>query len=389
MKQKTNLVVVLSRVPYPIDRGDKLRAYHMLLLLSNSYDIFLFCTSTEKENTTSKSHLLTFCKEVHIYYLNKLHTNLHLLKAFFTKIPFQVNYFYSKEFHKYLKNEIVRIKPKLIFFQTIRVAEYCISINHPLMIIDYVDALSTSYFKLSLYTKGLKKIFYKIESIRLKKYETFIFNKFKKHIIISESDKEDIQHYNKDKIFVIKNGVDTSSYFPIDSIKMYHLIFHGIMNYTPNEACAIYIIKNLLPKLNSEIKLLISGGFPSKKLIEYTDYKNIKVTGWVKDLRQTFSSAKVFIAPLFMGAGSPNKILEAMAMGIPCVVSVQVSSALNLEHDINVLIGNSDEEFCNHITSLLDDKKLYDKIATNALEFVKINHNWNKLIKDMINFIEV
>jgi sugar transferase (PEP-CTERM/EpsH1 system associated) len=373
------LMMVLSRFPQPIDKGDKLRAYHQIKQLAKQNDIYLFCITDTLINEQSRQHLLQYCKEVNVYNIGRPKQLLNLTGCMFSGKPFQSMFFYSAGIHTQIKAAAQRIKPDQLFFQLIRTAEYANDIDIAPKTLDYMDAFSKGYERMANISSGIFEMLYRDEAKRLARYEAEVFGKFNKHSIISEQDRNLMSHPKKNEITVIPNGVDTGYFTPGNKTGEYALLFHGNMNYMPNINCAVYIANSILPELQKrkrDVNLLVSGAAPHPKVQKLGDIKNITVTGWIDDVRTSYNRAKIFIAPVQIGTGIQNKILEAMAMGIPCVVSPLVAGALQLKHGENVLIGDSTAEYCNHIEALLDNPSLYNSIVENALTMVRQNFKW-------------
>lgn len=374
------LIVVLSRVPYPLDKGDKLRAYHQLKHLGKQHEIYLFCVSDKEIGFDVREHLLEFCKEVHVFRISKWQSYWSCFLCLFSTAPFQAKYFYSAVFHKQLLGAIKRVAPQHVFFQLIRTAEYARQIKGVCTTLDYMDAFSAGYKRMAEKSSGLQAWFYRMEASRLLPYEGEVFSWFTKHITISEQDKKMIQHSKAQQIKVVPNGVDVEYFTPHASTQKFDLIFHGNMSYFPNVDCALYVANEILPLLTKQernVSFLISGSTPHPKIRALKNRKGIKVTGWLDDVRTTYSAAKIFIAPLQLGTGIQNKILEAMAMGIPCVISELAANALGLKHNEHVLIGHSVEEYCMHIESLFSNEALGKRLTEKALNNVHRNFQWS------------
>ncbi len=383
-------MMVLSRVPYPLNKGDKLRAYHMLRHICLNHQVYLFCISDQPVPFDVKEHLNSFCAETHFYTLSKYQSLLNCTKAVFQTIPFQAAYFYKKDIHNSICSHAERIKPDVAFFQLIRTAEYATNVAAPVKVLDYMDAFSTGYERMAAKSSTLMHLLYKVESGRLKKYEKTVFSRFNKHLIISEQDKNLIPHDNKNHIQVIHNGVDTGYFSPRQHTQKYDLLFHGNMNYLPNIDCACYIAESIIPALvkrGRKVSFLVSGSSPDKRVLALARNPNITVTGWVDDVRSSYATSTIFIAPLQMGTGIQNKILEAMAMGLPCVVSPLAANALGLIHNEHVLIGNTTEEYCNHIERLWNDKTLKENLVNNALQYTKRNFRWDDETEKVMLYI--
>lgn len=384
------LMVVLSRFPQPIDKGDKLRAYHQIKHLSKNNELYLFCISDNDASANDINHLRTFCKEVHVYSISFVRRIWNMISYSFSGQPFQAGYFYSPVIHQQIRKQAERIKPDNILFQLIRTAKYAEGIYAPTLTIDYMDAFSKGYERMAGTSSGLLKILYLDEAKRLKSFEETVYHKFHKHIIISEQDKDLLGAKQRQQIKVITNGVDTDYFAPGLKTKSYSLLFHGNMNYTPNVKCAVSIANNILPELarrKRDVTLLVSGASPHKKVLNLATHKNITVTGWVDDVRSSYNQSHIFIAPVEIGTGIQNKILEAMAMGVPCVVSPLVANALNLQHNEHVLIGSDTVEYCDFIEMLMDNEQLYYRIANNALNLVKAGFKWQDTVSEMEQYL--
>ena len=231
-------------------------------------------------------------------------------------------------------------------------------------VLDYMDSLSKGMERRIKISNIFMKPFVIMEFQRLKRFENLAFEFFNKHIIISESDRKEIAHNKKETIEIIGNGIDTNYFQKIDTEIKYDIIFIGNLSYLPNIEAANFIAKEVLPKLIEKlpvIKVLIAGSNPSKKVVKLAN-KNIEIQGWVEDIRKTYSSGKIFFAPMTIGSGLQNKLLEAMSSSIPCITSELSNKSLKAVEKKNILIGRSVNEYVNHIISLLNDEKMRKKL---------------------------
>lgn len=372
------IVVLLSRIPYPLEKGDKLRAWHQIKELSQHHDIYLACLNDSKIHPEAEKKLKEICKEVLFFSLNKIGIGLRLFQGLFTNTPFQVHYFHSGKIHRKIQKYIQEIQPDHIYAQLIRVSEYVKNIHHIPKTLDYMDALSKGMDRRISKSSGLLKIFLKKESKRLLEYENLIFDYFENKTIISEQDRNLIYHPDQKKIQIISNGVDTEYFAPQPSEKKYDLLFNGNMSYPPNIDCVHFIAEKVLPlvqKKYPDIRFLISGANPVNS-VQQLAHKNILVSGWMDDIRQAYSSSRIFLAPMQIGTGLQNKLLEAMAMEMPCLTTDLANNALGAEPGKHILIANTPEEMAEEIDRLLTLDSYREKIAANGRQFVTENYNW-------------
>ncbi len=372
------ILVLLSRFPYPLEKGDKLRVFHQIKELSKKHEIILYALSDEKVAKKSIEILSKYCSTIEVMRLRKISIYWNLLiKLLFTNKSLQVTYFYNKKAQKKIDECLIKHKPDHIYCQLIRVTEY---VRHSKIkkTMDYMDALARGMERRIEDAPFYLKWFLKIETNRLKRYEHFIFNDFDNKIIISEQDRDLIVNINNEKITIVPNGVDYEIYHRKETPKEYDLIFTGNMAYPPNVDSVVYLVNNVMPlvwKEKPEIKLVIVGAKPSAKVLKLKSERVI-VTGWVDDISIYYSRSKIFIAPMQIGTGLQNKLLEAMAMKLPCITSPLANNALGATHNENILIGNSELEYKQHILNLVENENHRKKIAENGYQYVKENFTW-------------
>jgi len=383
------IFVLLSRFPYPLDKGDKLRAYYQIKELSAFHEIHLCCLDDSNIHSEHLKHLEAYCKSVNVIQLRKWQIVINIFIGLFSSLPFQVWYFYQGHAHRKIKQKIKNIQPDHIYCQLLRTAEY---VKHEHAIpktLDYMDTFSKGMER-RIENAGWKKPFIQTEFQRLKKYENLIFEYFENKTIISKQDQEFIFHPNRAKIAIIPNGIDLSKFTPLDIEKKYDLVFVGNMRYAPNVESALFIVNEILPILLKEkpdISILLSGSSPAKAVLELAS-KHVTVSGWVDDIRESYAKGRIFFAPLNIGTGLQNKLLEAMAMRIPCITSSLANNALKATDKKEVLIGNTPEEYKLLILNLLSDPVKSDTVAAAGKKYVENTFNWKVSTQNLIHLIE-
>ncbi|HSN50834.1 MAG TPA: glycosyltransferase, partial [Bacteroidales bacterium] len=205
-----------------------------------------------------------------------------------------------------------------------------------------------------------------------------IFEKFDNRTIISIPDRDLIPHPDREKIVVVRNGVDTGFFAPVEREKEFDLVFTGNMGYPPNINAAEFLVNRILPfvlQTRPDTTLLIAGASPHIR-VSVLGSSNITVSGWVPDMRECYASARIFIAPMQIGTGLQNKLLEAMAMRIPSVTSPLANQALQAKEGSDILIASTPQEYAAHILDLLDHPEKASQIGQKGLEYVRDNFSW-------------
>ena len=373
------LLILTSRFPYPTNKGDKLRAYYQIKEISTQNEIHLVSLSDVNIDKSEVEHLDKYCKSITILYLPLWRRLLNLTRAFFNNKPFQVNYFYTYSFQKKINKLIEELKPDHIFCQLIRTALYMKDQHHIPSTLDYMDALSKGIQRRIPIASFWMKPVLNIEYIRLKNFENLAYEFFNHHTIISSVDRNDIFHEKNKTIQVVQNGIDTAYYNSKDVEIKYDLVFIGNLSYPPNMHAATFIAHEILPAILSkfpQIKILIAGSNPTSKVLKLQN-KHIDVKGWFNDIRDAYCSGKIFFAPMAIGTGLQNKLLEAMSLGIPCITSAHANRSLHALHMQNIFIGSDVKDYINHITELLENKDLRYQMGKEGRLFVEKNYNWN------------
>ncbi len=388
MTEKERIMVVVSRFPFPLEKGDKLRAFHQIKYLSKDYKITLISLSDEEVSQDQIRELEKYCDHIKVHRLKKLSIFWNVFISFVQKKPLQIGYFYSRSVKKYIKLELKVNNYKHVYCQLVRCSEYVKDIHEIPKTLDYMDALSVGMKRRIENQNFLLRWIFKREFRTLQKYERSIFDYFENKTIISEQDRLLISHQQKSEILVIPNGIDVS--FLDHQLKIeqdHHLVFVGNMSYPPNIEAVRYISEHILTK-DKQLKLLVSGSSPHKAIIRLSESNDqITLTGWVDDIRTSYLRGKIFIAPMTIGTGMQNKLLEAMALGIPCITTPLANNAIQAIHDKDILESSSPDEINIQIDKLLSSEAERNLIGQNGSDFVRNNYSWEKttaILRDRI-----
>lgn len=387
MTTKKKLAVISSRFPYPLDKGDKLRLFHQIKFLAQRFEIHLFAINEENIQPEQQTIVRNFCHSVTLYNLNPLQKALGMGRSIIKKEPIQIGYFYSKLIEQKIKKALQQKEIDAVYCQLSRTAVYGLTFEGP-VILDYQDCFSKNYERAYKNTSGFKKWFYKREWQSMLRYEEKINRDFVAKTIISENDKNMLP-FDAEKIVVVPNGVDAQHYAPQMVEKEFDLLFSGNLNYQPNIDAALEIINTLQPilvKQQPDIKIGIAGNSSNKEILGAAN-KNIILHTQVADMRYMYARTRVYIAPLFTGAGLQNKLLEAMCMGIPCVATTISNQSLRAKTQKEIVVVDSIDELSVASMQLLKDESLRQRIATNGQDFVRENYSWdtaNEKLHDLI-----
>ncbi|MBK6342168.1 MAG: glycosyltransferase [Flavobacteriales bacterium] len=376
------LLVLLSRVPYPLEKGDKLRAYHLIARLAKRHEVHLVCLSDTPTDPAHMDHLARFCASIEVVRIQRWRIVLKLFTALFSRLPVQVVYFHHAHAQRRIDAAIDRIRPDHVLCQLVRTTEYVRHRYELPKTLDYMDTLSKGMERRTETAPWYLKPIFRLETRRLIRYENLMFDQFDHQVIISTQDRDYIYHPWRNRMAVVPNGVDMEHFTPQEEQPTFDLVFTGNMNYPPNIDSVLFLVNKVLPLVRQAkpgTNLLISGVDPSASVRDLARKDSlITVTGWVKDIRSSYAASRIFIAPMQIGTGLQNKLLEAMAMRMPCITSALANNAVGAPPGDAVLIGETPEDYARLVLRLLDDAEERDRIARNGYAFVRERFDWDR-----------
>jgi len=379
--------VLLSRVPYPLEKGDKLRAFHQVRLLAKHHEVYLCCLSDGKKDPESLAYLRTLVQHVEVIRLSRFRIGLRMIRAMFSDRPFQLHYFYQSKAARKVRASISAFAPDHIYCQLIRCTEYIKHLHEYRKTVDYMDALNAGLRRRAEIAPWYLRWFLLEEARRLVAYENLIFEYFDHHTIISQQDQQLIYHPDRAQIRVIPNGVDSDYFHPEQATQDIDLVFTGNMSYPPNVDCARRLALEILPLIHShrpETRLLIAGANPVAEITELAN-SHVEVSGWMEDIRKAYSRSKVFIAPMRIGSGMQNKLLEAMSMEMPCITTPLAANALPAGVRNFLRVSDDNAEIARMTLLLLDQPDQHKELGKAGREMVCRQFNWAQSVHELEN----
>lgn len=380
------LLILTSRFPYPLEKGDKLRLYHQIKHLHHYFTISLVCLSEGEVNDGDRNELSPFCNDIYSFNIGAPNNIVSGLTSLFSGKPIQVCHFFNKKIREAIRKLIIKENPDIIYAQLVRMMPYLSEIRRIPRVLDIMDAMS-----LNMLNEAKKRFFpmswvYNREARLLSELEKKAVKQFDYLTIISERDRDMISG-NHSKLVVVPNGVSTDYFNPeIESEKEYDIGFIGNMGYLPNVNAAIFLIEKVIKPYFPELKVLIAGARPDSR-VKALESNKVHVTGWIEDIRVAYASCTLFVAPLFTGAGLQNKILEAMAMKVPCITTSHVNNGCKAQPNQELLIADTADEFAMSIKNLLKNKEKRDSLALKGRKFVEQSYQWSVQVDKLIKVL--
>lgn len=380
--KRLKILMITSRLPYPLDKGDKLRAFYQLQNLSQMHEVHVMSIVDTDPNINDVLYLRSKVFSCHIMRITSWQRVKSLFNALWSKTPLQVAWFYSKSIKRYVERQSAEINADIIICQLARTAHYLPSGN-AFKTLDYMDAFGIGMVKRASISSGILKWLYALESKRTLNYEIQIASKFDKLVIISEQDKSQMRITSTKEIDVVPNGIDEAFFEELNTEKKFDVVFVGNLNYLPNIEAAEYLVNEIFPYLPKSTTCLLAGKSPHQRVLNLAS-SQIIIAANVVDIREAYGQGRVMCAPLWSGTGQQNKILEAMAIGVPCVTTSSVNSAIGAQEGVEILIAENANDFASSIQKLLGDKMLNESMSSEAKWYVRQTFQWKAMAAKLI-----
>jgi sugar transferase (PEP-CTERM/EpsH1 system associated) len=382
------ILCLTSRLPYPPNRGDRLRAFHFIEHLSQEHELTLVSFIADQAEREHLSSLRAYCPNVHVLPMSPPLSAMTVACNIWRREPLQVLY-YRLSAMRCLVDELAATTGfDAAYVHLFRMAPYVVGHPELYRIVDLTDVISKE-IDLSLPYRGfLSRLVYQLEKPRIARYERWVARTFEETWLISKADQQSLaSDCPEANIQVVSNGVDLDRFHPTGHApKPNSMIFVGHLRVFHNIDAATHLVRDLLPLVRQQVPdctLQLVGADPDPHVKQLGRDPAVTVTGYVPDLNEYLNRSAVFVAPLRFAAGIQNKALEAMASGRPVVTTSLINQGLGARPGREILIADDTETMAQQIVTLLRDDGLRGKIGQQGRHFVQRNYTWNHVMERM------
>jgi len=331
--------------------------------------------------------------EVRTVSLPLLKSLFNMVLAVFTNIPFQAAYFRSRKMKTEIQKLIERNNYDVIYFHLIRSAQYFEAAKNSkaVKMLDFTDAVSLYLSRFSEVTRNpIKKYTLLIELKRIINYEP-IAKKFDTLFICSEKDKDYLEEKKlHPNIQFLRNGFNADLFAPEKiHFEKNRIIFTGNMPYFPNRDAALYFTKEIFPLVRESYpnsKLYLVGQKPPLE-VRKLNSQNVIVTGFVEDIKKEYLLSAVNVVPIRFGAGTLNKVIEALALGIPIVATSMSVAGLPKELKKYIMTADNPATFAEKIIYIFEHESERRELMLEGSEVVRNLLSWNKIIGEFESYL--
>ncbi|MFB9841059.1 glycosyltransferase family 4 protein [Mucilaginibacter ginsenosidivorans] len=390
------ILILTHRVPFPQNGGYPIVVCNTIRGLVNmGYEISLLSLKDKKHRHEEEESDELLSKISYRYY--EIDTSMSLVDGFlttFNKKAYNIDRYYNQNFERLLINEVIDGKYDIIQFEGLFVSPYIDSVrrNCRSKLIYRAHNIEHQIWERLAQQKSdpFKKIYLRLMSRRIKKYETERINKFDAIAVFTAQDKSTLLLYGaKIPVEVVPVGVEMSHYKPdFSKTEFPSLFFLGSLDWTPNREGIewfLHAFHNDIANDDLRVKFYVAGNDIPEEFDEYEVLGKIFIQGEVDNALEFVNSKSIMIVPLLSGGGMRVKIVEGMAMQ-KCIISTSLGAeGINYKNGVNILIANTREEFFKAIRRCIADEDYCKAVGINARRLIEDQHDVDKVTNNLVN----
>ena len=376
------VLMLTHRLPYAPNRGDRLRAYHILRTLSQVAEVDLVSLVHDRDEASHASDLRGLARRVVTLPVSRVRNLVRSVPALATTRPLTHILLDAPGAQRAIETLVGERTPDVVLAYCSGMARFAVEppLSHLPLVIDMVDVDSEKWRHLATISRSPLRWIYEREAVTLGRFEARAARHAGITLVVNGRERDALSALAPDAcVRELPNGVDVSGLRPQDPpADGARVVFSGVMDYAPNVRGALWFARRVWPMVRQtrpDAELLLVGSNPVADIraLSAAD-PSIRVTGTVADVREFLWQASVAIAPLFTARGVQNKVLEAVAAGLPCVATQVVAAGLPREVTPACWIADSPVAFADAVLALLartpaERRQLAGRAAIEGLDW--------------------
>lgn len=389
---KPRLLFLAHRIPYPPDKGEKIRAWHMLEHLARDWTVDLGCLVDDPADARHLAVLRDYCAEIHAAPVTRRGRIARTLFGTRPGQPLSLAWFREPGLARWVRASLEGRRHEAVMVYSSAMAAYVPrGPDAPLQILDMVDVDSEKWRAYAATTEGPKRLVWAREARTLLAFERRAAAQFDRTLLVSAQEAQTFATLAPEvasRIDWLENGVDVARFDPAcarpDPFEAQSpaIVFTGTMDYRPNVEAVNFFAKEVMPRLASlapSPHFHIVGANPSPAVQALAELPHVHVTGSVPDTRPYLAHAAVAVAPLRIARGIQNKVLEAMAMARPVVASPEAHEGVRAVAGRDLLVADGAEAMAAAVMQVLAGQR--PGLGTAARAAVLAWHDWKATLR--------
>ncbi|MCI0701052.1 MAG: TIGR03087 family PEP-CTERM/XrtA system glycosyltransferase [Planctomycetia bacterium] len=410
--ESPRVLYLTHRVPYPPDKGDRIRTYHLLRLLARRARVWLGCLADEPVTEDARAVISDLCERVAAIPIGRSRW-LNAGWSFLKGKSLSEGLFASEKLARVVREWLVSYQFDAAVASSSALVPYLLEpgLAGKPVIVDLIDVDSQKWLDFASISSVPKKWLYRLEAKRVRKIERSLPPWTRAVCVVSRAEADIYDSFtHTGTATVATNGVDLEYFAPRDDAdcsphaerevasaasderpitrSVMSTIFIGALDYLPNVDAAMWFARDIWPAIREKFPIAefhIIGRNPTRAVKELSALPGVKAVGQVPDVRPYLASASVVVVPLRLARGVQNKVLEAMAMAKPVVATPEALRALQTEPGVHLLAASTVSEWVDSVCGLLADPVKRTRLGIAARQFVEQHHNWDRCLQPLLD----
>ena len=389
------ILFLAHRIPFPPDRGDKIRSHHVLKALARLAPVHVGTFADDEEDLDPEAELAmvaaTYCVARRTKPLA-----LAAFQAFASGRPVSLPAFADARLHDFVRRTLAAQPIATIYAFSSQMAQYIPAEFAGRVVMDFVDVDSAKFEAYAERAAQPAKALYAREARLLAAFEAEVARRADVTLLVTEEEaallRSRLAPGIRADVRALGNGIDCSVFTPAavhpEALpgEGPHLVFTGQMDYAPNVAAVTRFARRVMPAIRAELpgaQFHIVGRRPSSEVRALDGRTGVRVHGRVEDIRIWLAAADLVVAPLEIARGVQNKVLEAMAMARPVLVSAEAATGIAARDGVELAIAASDAELAERALCLLASPEARREMGAAARAFVLERQSWATMLADL------
>ena len=392
-----SMLFISHRIPYPPDRGEKIRGWNLIQHLGRKYRLYYGCLIDDPADWQHVPRLEAYCAEFAAFGIDKRWQKLRALLRFRPGRPLMLDYYDHPALRRWTRETLAREHIDIVYIYSTAMAPYVLHAKGPRRILDMQDIDSEKWTQYAHQSPWPMRLVWAREGRTLLAYERTAAMACERTLFVSEQECRrfaELAPEARDRIDRLEQGVDLERFSPSAVLDNPYpdpaprLVFTGNMDYWPNADAAVFFAREVMPLLagrDPAPRFVIVGANPSAEVLALAA-PNVQVTGRVPDVRPYVAHAAVSVAPLRLARGIQNKVLEAMALGRPVVASPQAFEGVRAEAGRDLLVGDGAAAIARLVAEVLDGA--HPELGAAGRRAVEQGYTWSASLARLDGFLD-
>ena len=394
----SNLLYLVHRLPYPPNKGDKVRSYHLLKHLAARHRVFLGTFIDDPLDEAYVEKLPEFCADMHIARISPRTAKIRSLSGLLSNEALTLPYYRNAGLQAWVTRTLREQKIDAAVIFSSAMAQYVQGVPNLRTLVDFVDMDSAKWTQYAPNHRWPMSWLYRREGERLLAFERSVAQQATHSFFVTENETElfcNSAPECKGRVDAMCNGVNAEFFSPEHALASPYnagelpLVFTGAMDYWPNIDAVTWFSTEILPQLLQRrpgAKFYIVGRSPTPAVLALAG-EHVVVTGTVDDVRPYLQHAAVVVAPLRLARGIQNKVLEAMAMGVPVVASQECAGPVDAVPERDFLTAGTVEDYVRQIENLLQSPDRSAAMGKAARDQVLARYSWDAHLSKIDHYL--